>query len=1165
MRVLALPGDPNPYQGLLYGEMRRLGVSVRYIGEPTRSRTLNLLLLPLEVLAGRIAGARVVHLHWVFAFTLPGEGRFPVLRRLAYAWFRVWLRTCRMLRMRLVWTAHNVLPHQPVFADDVSARRALVDASDLVLAHSPSALAELAVLGAVPRRSAVIEHGPLAPAPSAGALRAPGTGDGPRQFLFFGKIEEYKGVEDLLAAFLALPADTPARLTVAGQCEDPRLRSRLHELARRGGGRITLRLEHVPPAEVTPLLSAADAVVLPFRRVTTSGSALLALSHGRPLVVPDLAGLADLPDQAVLRYNGGIPGLAGALARLAHADRRVLAAMSTAASKHLSQTTWQEIAERTAIEMRLVLRGERDGAGERSPESSDPPGGTAGPAGGRTAVGRLWSRARAAVSNIFGNALYRGSAILLANTAATAVLGVAFWTVAAHRYPAVSVGLFSGVTAAVSLLGTVAALGLPNVMIRHVAGIENPLELVALTVAAIATVGTLICLGAVLVLGPHLPPSLHVGQHGGMVVLVTILVVVTAVSSVIDAGLIAIRYSSLVLIKNLLGSLVKVGALLLLARFASAGLLIAFGLGLVLSTGVSVVALARRLGGRWAAAGSLRLLRRYLSLTSANYLATVMGILPLTVVPVEVLVIRGAEQTARFAVAFLIVGFLNLIPSTVAQVLFAEASRRGTSLRDQLVRAVRGVYALLLPAVFVIVAAAPLLLSLFGAAYASAATGCLRVLAVGTLMTGGTYLVDSLLIARDRKGAYVFINGVNAFLVLGCVAILLPHGLTAAAAGWALAQGLSFLIGLAVLAASRDRRRRSRADLPQHGDRDRDGGDRGRDGGERRRRRVLLTAATAVIAAIVSATVLGGCGSTPSHSVPVRAGDSKVRCIYTKLGTPLRQAERATGDTYSCLETFSDADPTWAAWAKPWLTNKVYGYVSWLAAQPGRQLILTQNLIPDSLAGDPNWAAKCASGAYDSYATQLARNLVKAGFGYSVIRLGPEMNGTWNVGSLGSTPTSWKQWGQCFAREVRAMRAVPGSHLLFDWNVNASYRNIPLADFYPGNAYVDIIGIDFYDTSGQPLPPVGNPERWTALSQQPDSLMEVTAFAAAHHKPLSFPEWATVGSQGDDAAYVTSMGAFIAHHDVAFQSWFDAGDNGILQLTPTGAPRSLRAYIKAFG
>jgi hypothetical protein len=270
--------------------------------------------------------------------------------------------------------------------------------------------------------------------------------------------------------------------------------------------------------------------------------------------------------------------------------------------------------------------------------------------------------------------------------------------------------------------------------------------------------------------------------------------------------------------------------------------------------------------------------------------------------------------------------------------------------------------------------------------------------------------------------------------------------------------------------------------------------------------------------------------------------------------------------TYNCLETFSDADPTWAAWTKPWLTNKVYGYVSWLAADPsGRELILTQNLIPDSLAGDPDWAAKCAAGAYDSYATQFARNLVTAGFGSSVVRLGPEMNGTWNVGSLGSTPGSWKDWAQCFAHEVRAMRAVPGSHLLFDWNVNANYRSIPLADFYPGNAYVDIIGIDFYDTSGEPLPPVGNPSRWNALSRQPDSLTAVAAFAAAHHKPLSFPEWATVTSQGDDAAYVTSMGAFIDRHDVAFQSWFDAGDNGILQLRPDEAPRSLHAYIKAFG
>lgn len=355
MRVLALPRDPNPYQGLLYREMERLGVQVTYIGDLTPSRTLNLLLLPLEVTVQRIAGARLIHLHWVFAFSLPGAQRFPVVRRAAQIWFLGWLRICRLLGMHLVWTAHNVLPHGSVFADEVSARRALVRASDLVLAHSQSTLAELAVIGAVAHRSAVVPHGPISAMRSATPLRIPGAGDKARRFLFFGRIHEYKGVDDLLVAFAALPDDVAAHLTVAGQCDDPKLRSHLRALALRGSARVALRLERIPEAEVTQLLAAADVVVLPFRQVTTSGSAMLALSHGRPLIVPDLPGLADLPDEAALRYDGGVPALIAAVTRLAGADGGTLAAMSAAAERYASRTTWQEIAEKTMAEMLSVL------------------------------------------------------------------------------------------------------------------------------------------------------------------------------------------------------------------------------------------------------------------------------------------------------------------------------------------------------------------------------------------------------------------------------------------------------------------------------------------------------------------------------------------------------------------------------------------------------------------------------------------------------------------------------------------------------------------------------------------------------------------------------------------------------------------------------------------
>jgi glycosyltransferase involved in cell wall biosynthesis len=378
MRVLVFPrDDPNPYQRLLYGEMERLGTRVSYLGRLTPSRTLNILLLPLEVAVRRAGGARLVHLHWVFGFGLPGGSRFAGIRGLAQAWFTLWLRTTRLLGVRIVWTAHNVLPHSPVFADDVAARRALVAASDLVLAHSQQALAGLAALGAVPRRSAIIPHGPLTPAVPAVSLRVPGTGGAPRRILFFGKVLAYKGAEDLLAAFAAAPAGLPAILTIAGQCDDPGMRSRLEATARACGGRVALRLERIPDRDVPALFASADVVALPYRSVTTSGCAMLALAYGRPLLVPELGGFADLPGEAIIRYSGPGQALTAALVQAATAEGPALAAMAGAARACAATLSWPEIALRTESEMASLLRLPR-GAGARAEPCSAPEAARAG-------------------------------------------------------------------------------------------------------------------------------------------------------------------------------------------------------------------------------------------------------------------------------------------------------------------------------------------------------------------------------------------------------------------------------------------------------------------------------------------------------------------------------------------------------------------------------------------------------------------------------------------------------------------------------------------------------------------------------------------------------------------------------------------------------------------
>jgi glycosyltransferase involved in cell wall biosynthesis len=357
MKILALPRDRSPYQELLYEEMRKLGACVTYLGALTPSHSLNVLLLPLELVMRRARGARLVHLHWAFAFRFPGASRWWFIRLVAQLWFMLWLRTCRLCGMRLVWTAHNVLPHEPVFADDLRARRELVRASDIVVAHAKSTLDELRSMGASARRAVVIEHGPIGPDMPEAVLWRPRSGSRVRELLFIGQIRRYKGIEDLVSAFLAVPEDVPVHLTVAGKCSDAELRRRLHRFAVTAGDRATVRCEYLRDDEITLFLSAADIVVLPFRSVTTSGSAILALSHGRPVIVPSLAGVAELPSAAAIRYDGSVPGLTTAMKNAADADAETLARMSAAAYAYAHRITWHDVAAQTMYVMRPLAGG----------------------------------------------------------------------------------------------------------------------------------------------------------------------------------------------------------------------------------------------------------------------------------------------------------------------------------------------------------------------------------------------------------------------------------------------------------------------------------------------------------------------------------------------------------------------------------------------------------------------------------------------------------------------------------------------------------------------------------------------------------------------------------------------------------------------------------------
>ena len=110
-------------------------VEVRYLDGPTSSQTVNLLALPFLLVWHRARGVRLLHIHWVHPFLL-AWARGDRTRGAVQRGFELFLALADALGYRIVWTAHNLLPHVPVFRDDVAARRALLAHSDAVIAHS---------------------------------------------------------------------------------------------------------------------------------------------------------------------------------------------------------------------------------------------------------------------------------------------------------------------------------------------------------------------------------------------------------------------------------------------------------------------------------------------------------------------------------------------------------------------------------------------------------------------------------------------------------------------------------------------------------------------------------------------------------------------------------------------------------------------------------------------------------------------------------------------------------------------------------------------------------------------------------------------------------------------------------------------------------------------
>jgi glycosyltransferase involved in cell wall biosynthesis len=340
--------EANPYMDLLCGGLAEAGVAVELVGEPgddglpAAARAADLLHLHWLELWGRPPYISLVKLarrgmpgralrRWLEP-ALNSDFAFSCRRQRFLDRFFDALEGYKARGGRLVYTVHNLGQHEgeggAVEAAAVQRLLALADGvhvhakymADEVLKLRGGSVGDRPQQGAgdgglvgdrpqqeTPRSSgpsptepgptvAVIPHGhyidaypnAVTRAEARRALDLPLTiNRSPLPiFLFLGLLRPYKGLEELLPAFQSLP-DPNAALLIAGRPRPGDYAALLAEQAA-CDPRVLLHPHFVPADEVQVWMNAADAVVLPYRQITTSGAAMLAWSFGKPVIAPAL-------------------------------------------------------------------------------------------------------------------------------------------------------------------------------------------------------------------------------------------------------------------------------------------------------------------------------------------------------------------------------------------------------------------------------------------------------------------------------------------------------------------------------------------------------------------------------------------------------------------------------------------------------------------------------------------------------------------------------------------------------------------------------------------------------------------------------------------------------------------------------------------------------------
>ncbi len=291
--------------------------------------------------------------------------------------------------------------------------------------------------------------------------------------------------------------------------------------------------------------------------------------------------------------------------------------------------------------------------------------------------------------------------------------------------------------------------------------------------------------------------------------------------------------------------------------------------------------------------------------------------------------------------------------------------------------------------------------------------------------------------------------------------------------------------------------------------------------------------------------ILAGTAGVALH-VPAGEGETALVVHVGNDPADLRQFEQWLGCPVDGVAVHT-GQADWADWSG----SVGFQLNRWRGT--GRRLYWTIPLIPLGAS-----LAEAGRGRYAGRYARAAREIVAGTPGEAIIpiRTGWEFNADyWPWASRGRE----QDYIAAFRRFVDAFRTV-SPRFRFEWVPNIGGSDDPAAS-YPGDAFVDVIGIDaYYDTRWLPADPR---LAWAYNVERPYGFRWLEQFADARGKPTAYAEWGVMSAGA--GAYVQSAANWFDHTRPLYQGYWNTDSTFPGKLSGGALESAGAAFRAAFG